>query len=350
MAQLLVNATSGTSDASSTTIAATAAAHTTGNANYVDVGWSNNVTCSSVTDTAGNTYVSTGQKASNGTSDHSEVFYAENVTGNASNVVTAHFSGSATFRRCMVHHVSGSATSGSFTTGQGGTGVATGGSVTTSSWTTTSANAYLFAGFGSTGGVNHTNVVAGTSYTKHLDDIGTDSGTEDRIVSSTGTYTAGYTASSGTQTWWLAAASFIAAGAGGTDVTVTAPAAAITLAGLVPALHASSTVTAPAGAIVLAAPTPAPVIGTTVVAPAGVLTLAGQAPTITYSGTVTAVVGAVVLAGLVSTVTAGTLVTATVASLTLSTYPPTLTGDIVTATATVSTGDFVPILVVTHHL
>lgn len=229
MAQTLVNTTSGTNDASATTIAATAQNHASGTENCVEVVWSNNVTCSSVTDTAGNTYVSTGQKASNGTSDHSEIFYAENITGNASNVVTAHFSGSAAFRRVMVHNVSGSAPSGSYTAGQGGTAVATAGSATTSSWTSTNPNAYHFAGFGSSGGINHTNIVAGSGYTKELDDIGTDSGTEQRIVSSTGTYTASYTSTSGTQTWELTAASFVAAG-GSTDTFTLAASATGTAA------------------------------------------------------------------------------------------------------------------------
>lgn len=221
MAQVLVNTASGTSDGSATTLAATAASHTTGNALYVAVVWSGNVNANIPTDTAGNTYVSTGQKASNGTSDHTEIFYAENITGNASNIVTAHFASAATFRRVMVHQVSGSATSGSFTTGQGGTAVAlAAASVTTSNWTTSGANAYLFAGMGSSGSTTDANVVAGTSYAKELHNIGTDSGTEDRIVSSTGTYTASYTSSASSQDWWLAAASFIASG-GGSNKAIT---------------------------------------------------------------------------------------------------------------------------------
>lgn len=217
MAQTLVNTTSGTSDGSATTLAATAQNHTAGNAIYVAVVWSGNVNAQIPTDTAGNTYVSTGQKASNGTSDHTEIFYAENISGNASNIVTAHFASAATFRRVLVHQVSGSATSGSFTSGQGGTAVATGTSATSSSWTTAAANAYFMVGAGSTGAGGAT--TAGTGYTKELSTIGTDSSTEDRVVSATGTYTAAFSSVS-SQTWWLAAASFIAAG-GGSNKAIT---------------------------------------------------------------------------------------------------------------------------------
>lgn len=218
MAIALVNTTSGTSDGSANSLAATAASHTTGNLIVVAVVWSGNLNATIPTDTAGNTYVSTGQKGNNGTSDHVEIFYAKNVTGNAANIVTAHFASNATFRRVMVHQYSGCDTTAPFTTGEGGTALATAaGSVTSSSWVTATASEVLVAGFGSSGGVASGNIVAGTSYAKQLNNIGTDSGTEDRIVSSTGTYTASYTASSGTQTWWIAAASFKAAGGGSTQ-------------------------------------------------------------------------------------------------------------------------------------
>lgn len=205
----LVNTTSGTNDGSGTSLGATAASHTAGNLIVAVVVWSGNVNANVPTDTAGNTYVSTGQKANNGTSDHVEIFYAKNIAGNAANVVTGNWASAATFRRVMVHQYSGCDIAAPFATGEGGTVLATAAaSATTTSWVTATADEVIVAGFGSSGAVNHTNIVAGTSFTKRLDDIGVDSGTEDRIVSATGTYTGSYTASSGTQTWWLAAASF----------------------------------------------------------------------------------------------------------------------------------------------
>src|SRR5262249_38599480 len=158
---------------------------TGGNAVYVGVVWTNNVSVSSVSDTAGNTYTSTGVRADSGTTDHTEIWYAENVTGNAANVVTAHFSGSATFRRIIVHEVSGSASSGSFTAGQGGTAVSITSPSTTSNWTTSNANAYLFAVNGASSNLATS---AGNGFTKVVSQVGTDASSFEQIVSATGSY------------------------------------------------------------------------------------------------------------------------------------------------------------------
>lgn len=215
MAIALVNTTSGTADGSANSLAATAANHTAGNLIVVGCVWSGNVNATVPTDTALNTYVSTGQKGDNGTSDHVEVFYAKNIAGNAANVVTGHWASAVTFRRVMVLQYSGCDTTAPFATGEGGTALATAASsVTSSSWATATADEVLTAFCGTSGGVAPGFVLAGASYTKELSGIGTDSYAEDRIVSATGTYTASFSASSGTQTWWIAAASFKIASGG----------------------------------------------------------------------------------------------------------------------------------------
>lgn len=221
MAIALVNKTTGTSDTGATTLAATAASHTTGNLIVVGVVWSNNVTASIPTDTAGNTYVSTTFKANNGTSDHVEIFYAKNVTGNASNVVTAHFSASATFRRIFVYQYSGCSTTAPFTTGEGSTGTAASTtSVVTGSFSTAIANSVLVAFMGGSG--SESADTAGSGYTLENAKLGGDSNGEDRIVSATGSYTGGFSWTSSNSAWCAVAAFNDGVGGGGGGTTPTA--------------------------------------------------------------------------------------------------------------------------------
>lgn len=84
-ATAFVNYTEGGNNSAVNFISATAANHTTGNAIFVAVTHQNSpLTC---TDTAGNTYLSAGISQSHG-SIKAEIYYAFNITGNASNVVT----------------------------------------------------------------------------------------------------------------------------------------------------------------------------------------------------------------------------------------------------------------------
>lgn len=108
MAIAYVNGSSGSSATSS--IAATAFSVTTGNAIIVCIGTDNDPvrTVSSISDTAGNTYSSAGGYT-NGV-NRIEIWFAQNITGNASNVVTITLSGSAV-GRIAVHQYSGCATS-----------------------------------------------------------------------------------------------------------------------------------------------------------------------------------------------------------------------------------------------
>jgi len=206
MALSRVNTTSGTADAGATTLPATAANHTTGNLIVAFVFWSNNVNANNPTDTAGNTYASTGFKASFSTTDHVEIFYAKNITGNASNVVTANYSASATFRRIIVHQYSGADTTAPFTAGEGNQAtVNPGTSLATSAWTTAKADEVLCGGIG--GNLSFTSLVGTSGKTKIVDL--SDCASEDQIVSSTGSYTASFSWSNSV-TAWLSGSSFSA--------------------------------------------------------------------------------------------------------------------------------------------
>lgn len=208
MALSRVNTTSGSADTGASNLAATAANHTTGNLIVVGVAWSNNTTANVPTDTAGNTYVTTNFKANNSTTDHVEIFYAKNITGNASNVVQANFSGSSTFRRIIVHQYSGADTTAPFTTGEGGKGDATSStSHVTASWTTALADEVIFGFIGA--GSGFTSLVGNSGNTKVVD-LG-DTASEDQIVSATGTYNGGFQWS-GTITTWISGSSFSAPG------------------------------------------------------------------------------------------------------------------------------------------
>ena len=104
---------------SGTTIATdTAKSVTTGNFIVVVVGnvdaGSNEGVVTGVADTAGNTYQkAVGEYKSGTTYDRNEIWYAENITGNANNIVTATFAATTSFRYISAAEFSGVATSSS---------------------------------------------------------------------------------------------------------------------------------------------------------------------------------------------------------------------------------------------
>lgn len=186
MAIAFVNSTSGTGDTSVSTIAASAANHTATNLITVKVTWNSAAgTLNSVADTAGNTYTRFASSKATSGNDHIETFYAFNITGNASNVVTATFSTGVTFRRIMVHQYSGIATTTpTDVVGVGTAAAAT--TVTSASFTTTQADEVIVSA--ASGGSGET-WDAGPLGTIRMSSVGGDSGSEDQIVSSTGSYT-----------------------------------------------------------------------------------------------------------------------------------------------------------------
>ena len=115
MAIAFVNANASNNTAAATTIASGALATTTGNAIFVAISaYSSNGTVTGVADTAGNTYVRAGNEEGGDATHKASVWYALNITGNASNVVTATYTGSSAYRCIAVAQFSGIATSGAY--------------------------------------------------------------------------------------------------------------------------------------------------------------------------------------------------------------------------------------------
>ena len=196
---------------SGSTIAAPATNHTSGNLLVVfTVCYSADATeIVSITDTAGNTYTKI-----NGTPDtvpllYVEMWYAKNVIGNASNVVTVTYDGSYWVRGIQVLQYAGCDTVDPLdqtAIGKGSTGT-TG---ITADVTTTFADEVLVAGDGIYNNVTHT---AGTGYTIRTSLGGSEpsyGSTEDMIVEEIGTYNASFSYSSNTP-WAIVMASFKAA-------------------------------------------------------------------------------------------------------------------------------------------
>ncbi len=130
----------------SSTVVADAFSVTAGNHVVCGIRWNQDAAqvVSGLADTAGNTYVqSTGGLVQNA-GQAMTVFYANNVTGNGSNVVTATFDAAATFQSIICLQHSGVSTSGSFDTYAIGT-AASGGSVTSASFTTAQTNELIAA-------------------------------------------------------------------------------------------------------------------------------------------------------------------------------------------------------------
>lgn len=213
MAIAFVNATSGTNDAGGTTLAATAASHTTGNVLVVGIVHTGAGAATGVTDTASNAYTDTGIHAVHG-SDRIDIWTAKNITGNAANVVTAAFP-SSTFRRVMVLQYSGASTTAPFTAGEGGSfqtasAVTTG---TTNTWTTAAANEAIIA-FASS---SNAQAYAGTSMTARVNSLGTDSGGLDNITTGLAGATVSATITDGSAgQLWIAAISINPAGGAAT--------------------------------------------------------------------------------------------------------------------------------------
>lgn len=136
-----------------TSIAAAALSVTSGNLLLVTCRYNNttvNTTLQTPTDTAGNTFAEVGTEVIAGTGFQS-LWYAKNVTGNASDVVTCNLNaatGGAGFTNYVaigVSQFSGLSTSGPLDANASGTS-SSGNGVTSGGFTTTVANELLFAG------------------------------------------------------------------------------------------------------------------------------------------------------------------------------------------------------------
>lgn len=124
MALAFVNRAQGGSTASSTTLASPAISHTTGNLLIVMIETNGGMGVTNITDTASNTYTAVGSEFNNG-SNWYQIYYSENITGNASNVVTVTFSAARIYRAIVVYQVSGAATSSVLNTSKTASGTGT---------------------------------------------------------------------------------------------------------------------------------------------------------------------------------------------------------------------------------
>jgi len=187
----------------STTIATGATSATTGNHLTVCVGTGVNsaTRVTGIADTAGNTYTRINGVASAAVGSL-EIWHAQNITGHASNVVTATFVDADPFRWISTIQHSGLSTSASSDVSNTGSGNNT--TPVTSASTTTVANEALV---GCHVADNTANLTAGTGYTLRTSASSADVSVEDRIVSSTGSYTAGLTLS-GTVNWLMVLGTF----------------------------------------------------------------------------------------------------------------------------------------------
>lgn len=144
MSLAFVQATSAHNDGSAASISAPAISTTTGNLIVVAVRSNAGISVTSVTDTAGNTYTLIDTQIAPIYNSPLTMFYAKNITGNASNVVTANFSGSVNYRGISVQEISGADTTNPFDVSAKGS--ANGPDVTTGSFTTTVADTIVVCG------------------------------------------------------------------------------------------------------------------------------------------------------------------------------------------------------------
>jgi hypothetical protein len=204
-----VNSTTGNADGFATSIAAAAANHTAGNLLVVGVEFDSGTlggVLSNLSDTALNTYtVIPGSKVTVGTTNL-QIAYAKNIKGNPANVVTATFTAAAQFRRIIVHQYSGADTTDPFDVAAVGSNATGSTALSTSAVTTNFANEVLVV-FGSNNDGVTTTFTPGTNFTIRVPQIANDMGSEDRIVSATGSYS-GTMTTGGSFTWRCSMAAF----------------------------------------------------------------------------------------------------------------------------------------------
>lgn len=216
MAIAVVTSAGGESGSSSVSSQATSAfSATTGNLVCVMIRYDESLSVSSVTDTAGNTYTQAGTTADSG-AGKLDIWYAKNIAGNASNVVTANLSGSAAF--CVVRAVqySGLDTSSPLDVTAKGT-VASGTTVSTSPAKSTSQADEVVVACGQASTLTGAwTALTPTGYTDEGQDSNHIAIYADQIYSSIqSSVTWTYTNTDGTVAKAIVVASFKAASAGG---------------------------------------------------------------------------------------------------------------------------------------
>jgi hypothetical protein len=175
-------------------------AQTAGNTNIVAIGWSSATsTITSVTDSAGNSY-QLAAPLSRGANLSQAIYYASNIKTAASNTVTVAFSAAVPFADVRVTEYAGIATSSPVDGTSSNSGTST--APNSGAITTTTANALIFGA-----GVTHGSFTApGSGFTKRVITSPDADIAEDRIVSSTGSYSA--TATSTNSAWLMQVVAF----------------------------------------------------------------------------------------------------------------------------------------------
>ena len=174
-------------------------ANTAGNLIVVYVVWDNSGTVT-VSDTRGDTYTAATARQTWGNNWSAQVFYAPDIVG-GSNTVKATFGTAITsFGLVYLHEYSGLATALPVDVSASAAG--TSASMSSGAVTTSQANDLLFAA-----GASDNTVTQGTGFTTRLTDFG--NLTEDRIVTTTGSYAG--TASQNGSTWVMQLVAFRAA-------------------------------------------------------------------------------------------------------------------------------------------
>lgn len=202
MSLALINRDQGGGSDAGSTIATPSRAHTAGNLLVAMFSWQIS-SFTSIADTAGNTWHDTGINFTGG-NNIMRIYYAYNISGNASNVVTVTLSGGGTYRTIVVYEISGAGTSDPLNTTSTGTDT-TGTSITTATLTISATSEIICAlVVGSptiTGGSGYTLVnfgLTGSDPTAYFAD-------EYHIISAS----EAATASNGSSAFWcVAAASF----------------------------------------------------------------------------------------------------------------------------------------------
>lgn len=170
MALAFVSRANTPTHATGTSVASPAQSHTTGNLLVVCIqAQSGGTALSSVTDTAGNTYTKTTSSPVNngGGVNYDYIYYAKNVTGNASNIITATWAVSYNYLAIAVYEFSGADTTAPFVTDSTGSGAST--NMTTGTLSLGGVSCVIVAIMEN----DSANVTAaGTGYTKAITDDG----------------------------------------------------------------------------------------------------------------------------------------------------------------------------------
>lgn len=219
-AAAFVNSTGSYSGTAATTISSSSINITGSNTIVVvtsALGSTNSV--SSIADSAGNTFITAGASCrnTNASVGFIEIWYANNVTGNASDIVTVTFSASVSGRRIHVLQYSGIATSTPIEACTGGSQIDAI-SVTSPSFSpAASGNVNVMGVFNDDGGYTYS---AGTNYTLRTSDG--HGAAEDRVGAPSGSQTASMSGNASTNDWVYSVVSIKpqTGGGGGTPASI----------------------------------------------------------------------------------------------------------------------------------